>query len=83
MCYLIERLRPHLLKVGWRSLIDVHGGAVLERLPLSQMTIGLHSSYFPEILLRISGLTISPMLSVQSLQLWKTLCTFKMLGYTL
>lgn len=81
-CYLVDRLWPHPLKVGWRGLIYVHSGAVLKRLPLSQMTIGLHSSYFPEILLRVSGLTITPMFSVQSLPVWKTVCTFIEQGYT-
>lgn len=78
--YLVERLRPHPLEVGWGAFIYAHSGAVLKRLPLSQMTVGLHSSYFPEVLLRVSGLAITPIFSVQSL--WKKVCTFTVQCFT-
>ena len=71
ICHLVDWLRPHPLKVGWRGVIYVHSGAVLKRLPLSKMAVGVHSSYFPEVLLRLSGLTIIPVLSVQSLPVWR------------
>jgi len=69
--YLVERLRPHLLEVGRGVFIYVHGGAVLKRLPISQVAVGLHGSYFPEVLLRVGGLAIAPNLSVQGLPGWK------------
>ncbi len=65
--YLVEWLWPYLVEVGWGAFIYVHSGAVLKRLPLSQMIVGVQSSYFPEVLLRVSGLAVTPILSVQSL----------------
>lgn len=65
--YLVERLRPHLLQVGRRGLVDAHGGAVLQRLPLHQVIVGLHGSNLPEVLLRLGGLAVAPLLRVQGL----------------
>lgn len=66
-CYLVERLWPHPLQVGWRVFINVHSGAVLKRLPLCQLVIRLHSCNFPEILLGLGRFSIRPVLGVQRL----------------
>lgn len=67
--YLVERLCPHSLQVGWGVFIYVYRGAVLQRLPLRQMIVGLHCSNFPEIFLCLSRLAILPLFGVQSLQI--------------
>ena len=74
-CHLEEGLGPHLFEVGWGAFIYGHCGAVLQRLPLSQMTVGLHRCHFPEVLLRVGGLTVAPILSVEGLSVYRTVFT--------
>ena len=70
--YLKEGVIPHILQVNWGVLIDVDGGAVMQRLPLSQVVVGFQSSSLPEVFFRVSGISTIPILSVESLPYWVT-----------
>ena len=70
--YLVEGLGPHLVQVGLGAVVHVDDGAVLQGLPLRQVAVGLHGGPVPEVLLRLRGLAVAPLLLVQSLAATET-----------